>query len=472
MEQTALVSPTMNAPAEAQSGGGIGLRQAIEIVRVYWRRSLIAAGVVMMLAVLVAMSLPRTYTANAIVMVNYEVNDPLGGREYPISLLSSYIATQIDLMQSPRVLIAVVERLHLQNIERYASGYKGDPEGLTAYVADNVAKKLTVTQGTGENQLITIGFSSIDPVEAATVANADVDVYLEQAAAGYAVPASEYVQRYARELDVLKDNVTRTQDELTRFRQQNKMLEDQGSSMNEVALLQSMQQKLSDARSARSAAEARLSSSSASSTDVLNSSLVQTLKSRLASENERMTTMSASLGRRHPDVVQLQTEIDATRHQLDSEIQHYNENAADDVRAARDLEQKLSADVDQERTKVLQMQQLRDQAQNLQLQLESAQTVYKHALEGYDPVIAASTGKYTNVNIISRAIKPTTPNKGKKVKVVGIGLFLALAVGFGGAFGYELLLNRRVRCADDLEIGNGLPVLAEIGTLPGIGFEP
>jgi succinoglycan biosynthesis transport protein ExoP len=43
---------------------------------------------------------------------------------------------------------------------------------------------------------------------------------------------------------------------------------------------------------------------------------------------------------------------------------------------------------------------------------------------------------------------------------------MSLVLGLAAPLGYELLLNRRLRCRDDLERHFGIPVLAQFGPLP------
>lgn len=76
----------------------------------------------------------------------------------------------------------------------------------------------------------------------------------------------------------------------------------------------------------------------------------------------------------------------------------------------------------------------------------------------------ASTGGYTNVSFVSRA---SAPPKAAKPKIKA-ALLLACVIGGGLGLGLPLcweLLNRRVRCRDDVERDLGIPVLIELGPL-------
>jgi uncharacterized protein involved in exopolysaccharide biosynthesis len=180
-----------------------------------------------------------------------------------------------------------------------------------------------------------------------------------------------------------------------------------------------------------------------------------------------MAELRATLGPRHPDIVQLQQQIDSTRHSLQQEIGQYASGNSSDLAQAKQLEDKLAAALDEQRAKVLQVRRMQDEGSRFQIEFDTAQAAYKNALEGYEKVMIASTGQYTNVNITSRA---TPPLKAAKPKFL---INLLMGIVFGGALGIAIpfareLAGRRVRCRDDLERDHGVPVLVEFDSMPAI----
>jgi len=123
---------------------------------------------------------PRTYTASVTLMVNYEVNDPLNGKGLPVGQVGSYIATQVELLQTPEVLLTVVDRLRLTQNRDYTRGYSGDSGTLREWVAKEMSKNLVVAQGQMGSQLIYVTYSASEPAEAAQIANTIAEVYKEQ----------------------------------------------------------------------------------------------------------------------------------------------------------------------------------------------------------------------------------------------------------------------------------------------------
>ena len=155
--------------------------------------------------------------------------------------------------------------------------------------------------------------------------------------------------------------------------------------------------------------------------------------------------------------------MNATRAALMQEMGAYGDSRSTEIVAGRQLEDSLSRAVDERRSKVSTVRQQQDEGAKLLLELESAQAVYKRALDGYDEIMFASDGKRTNASLMSRAVPAVTPTKPRTVKYMLVGTMAAVLIGLLAPFMYELWLNRRVRCRDDLERHFGMPVLAELG---------
>ncbi len=307
---------------------GLSLAQILSIARAYWRLSTLIVLLVASLTALAMTLWPRTYTATATLLVNYEVNDPLNEKELPAGQVGSYIATQVELMQIPEVMLAVVDRLRLTQNKYYVQGYFSDSGTLREWVANKLHKNLTIYQGQQGSQLIYVTYSANEALHAAQVANAVTEAYLA-------------------------------------------------------------------------------------------SSLVRSIKSQLAGQEARLTKLNIAFASRHPDVVELRSQINATRISLAG----ISNSSAMGTGSSSQQDPPL--------------------------------TDYKFP----------SGGHYTNVNFVSRAIAPIKASKPKLLTGFLLGSIAAGVLGFGIPISCELF-NRRVRCRDDLERHHGIPVLVEFGALP------
>jgi protein tyrosine kinase modulator len=106
---------------------------------------------------------------------------------------------------------------------------------------------------------------------------------------------------------------------------------------------------------------------------------------------------------------------------------------------------------------------VQDEGAKLRLELESTQSVYKRALDGYDQIMFASAGDPTNVSFVSRAPIPVEASTPNKPKLLVMGSLFAIFLGLVLPGLHELLFDRRLHCRDDFERHLAVPVLAEFG---------
>jgi uncharacterized protein involved in exopolysaccharide biosynthesis len=462
----ATVPLTLAAIPEAYSHPGLTLRQIWTIVWAYRKATIAIAGAVSALTAVILLLVPRTYEATATIMVDYEVNDPLNSKEFPVGLLSSYMATQMELLRNQELQLAVVDRLQLTKNEKYTAGHSGDAKTLREYVQSVLAKQLSIYQAQYGSQLISVTYAANDPVHAAQVANTVVEVFKEREFTRASSPAMLRARRYTEQMETLKQKVQVAQKQYTDFHRSNALI-DTGEKKADVELnsLSELDEQLANVQNARRGAEARRNIDPDADDQVLSSTLVQTLRTQIGSQEAKLAELRITLGPRHPEILQLQSQLTANRSRLKGEVGRYSSNSAQGLSAARQMERQLQSAIASQREKVLSTSALYDQAAKYRLELEAAQAVYKRALDGYDQVMFASVGNYSNITFANRATVPVKSAKPRRMVYMFLGIMAGCALGLLAPLVYELI-NRRVRCRDDLERDEGVPVLAEFGPLP------
>src|SRR4029077_2822009 len=126
----------------------------------------------------------------------------------------------------------------------------------------------------------------------------------------------------------------------------------------DLALLATLEEHLLEAQNARRAAETRSSGDQSVNDQVLSSTLVQTLKTQLAAQEARLAQFNALYTSRHPDALELQSQVQDTRRSLASAVRSYTANASATLSGAQRLEQSLQRAVAEQRAKVLAKGQL------------------------------------------------------------------------------------------------------------------
>jgi uncharacterized protein involved in exopolysaccharide biosynthesis len=455
------------APANAFASQGLSLQQILSILRAYRLPTLaIVVAISVLMAGLIKL-MPKTYTATTTMMVNPEGNDPLATNPGAATTPTfNYMSTESQLMLSPEVLLPVIDKLNLTQDKNYAAGYTGDGSTLRDWVRENLLRSLDIQLGAFGSQLIQVNASARNPQLAAQIANTLADLYLTQQRERVSGPASERAKRYAMELAELKNKVRIAQDQVTAFRQRTGVTDTTAKNASvEQALLGMLEGKLQDAENVRRMAEVKAASTQNADT-ATGSAGVQSLRALLNTQQTLLAQLRTTYGVQHPKVLELENQIHATQRNLDSELHGVSSANTSELAAAQQLEAKMRAAVEEQRKKVLGVNKLQDEGMKFELELESAQSVYKRALDGYDQIMFASGGHVANISVVSRAVPPQKATKPNKLKLLFLGVMAGIAVGVLTPLIYELLINRRIRCRDDFERDFDLPVLMEFDPIP------
>jgi succinoglycan biosynthesis transport protein ExoP len=441
---------------------GMSLAQAWAIIWAYRKQTIAIAVVATLVTAGVAKLLPKTYVSSATLMVYHESHIS-SAQQDPNDPLETFINTEIQLMQTGDVLLPVVDRLNLTNNSYFTAGFKGDSSALREWVMDNLYKDVKIEQSKLGGQLIYISASAMDPVLAANIANTIADVYLDEEHQRLG-PKSERAKAYAQELAELKHKVSVAQDQVTAFRQRTGLTDSATQTNNvEQDLLASLEGRYQQAQNDRRAAEVAANGDRSANTNVMGSMSIQNLKVQLSTQETQLAQLRTTMGPAHPKVIEAENQVEATRRSLNAEMGTYSNNVSSQLTSARELEGKLAAAVEVQRKKLIDVRKVQDEGTKYTLELDSAQSVYKHALDGYDQIMFAS-GEH-HLTVANRAVPPLKAAKPDKPKMAIMGALVGLFLGLALPFVYEILINRRVRCRDDFERVFGLPVLSEFDAI-------
>jgi uncharacterized protein involved in exopolysaccharide biosynthesis len=443
----------------------ISASQVIAIVRAHWKVSAAIFAFFLLATVAITVLTPKTYSATATLIVNFNSLDPLAAKELAEGGQNSYIPTQIDLMQSDEVLDSVIEHLALTKVPEFTVGSRSDAASLRDWVGARLRKNLDVEQGRGGSQLIYVGASATNAVLAADIANSVAASYLERSQAGAAGPSNERANRYSQELGTLKGKVDDAQSAFSKFRAQSGGVDIDSKGEVDIDVLSALEHRLLDARNALRSSQAKATGKQELTTSMLNSTSVGNLREEGEKLASQMAQLRAEFGPKHPDVIALQSKIDTNKASQASTMSAFSNANSSDMSVTSHEVASLERAVAEQRGKVLRGKMYRDQAAQYQLELESAQNVYKRALDGYDQTRFAASNQNLHVSLASRARPAVRADKPNPLKYLMIGTALGLLLALVVPFALELP-KRRIRVRDDIEREFEIPVLAEFSAIP------
>ncbi|MCY1542537.1 chain length determinant protein EpsF [compost metagenome] len=162
-----------------------------------------------------------------------------------------------------------------------------------------------------------------------------------------------------------------------------------------------------------------------------------------------------------------ESELAELKAQLASETQQITNSINTTYEVNRQRESQLQAALSAQKSRVLLLNQQRDEIRVLRGDIESAQRVFDSvSLRASQSSLESQTSQ-TNIAVLNPAIAPAFPS-GPRVK-----LNIAIAMFLGGLLGVMLALslefaNRRVRSADDLHELRDVILLGSIGPARGM----
>jgi len=443
----------------------MSIQQFLSILRAHWS---VAVGVLLLaLATAGSLSLllPKQYIATATVLAEMKA-DPVAGTDVPVQIMqANYIATQVDVVSSDRVagraaaILGFEHDQSLLNKWQRATGGRGE---FGAWVAEELRRHLQVTPSR-ESNVINIGFEWPVAKQAAVIANAFAQAYIDTNVELKVAPAKQYADWFKQRADALRNEVAARQRLLADFQSDKGILATDERVDIELTRLNQLSTQLGEVQVQREDSQSRQHPRGAADSmpEVLQSPLINSLKTELSAAEERLNGLSDKLGTSHPDYLKAQAEIVGLRQRLGEEtakiVRSLHTNS--DVNVQR--EAALRAALEEQKTRVLEMKHQRDEAAVLERDVQNAQ----RNLDAVDQRLAQtsleSQSQQTTVVMLTPATEPFRHSSPKLRSNLLVAMFLGSVLGAAAALLLEVR-DKRVRSAEDLAQLLDLPLLGNI----------
>ena len=444
----------------------------ISFFRVVWARKtvlLITIALTVLIAVAARLILPLRYEATASVIVDFKQPDTISGpaASAPSSdQMTSYIATQVDVLSSHNVALKVVDDLKLTQDAQLRKRFTDETDGkgdIRDWIAELLLKGLTVTPSRQSN-LIDISYKSTDPESSMILANAFVKAYIQTNLDLQTIPAMQANKWYQSQLTELRSQLIAAQKRLSDYQQSkgivvvDERLDVESSRLNDIG------SQLAAAQDQTYESTSRNRHSADQLADVMNNPVIQSLKTYLASEHAKLDQLSKSVGVNHPDYQRARAEINTLRDQIARETRNAQESVNTSMRVAQQREAALRASLAAQKEKLLALKQNRDAGAVLVQDIANAQKAYDLALQRATETRMTSQASQTDISLLNPAKLPTEPSSKSLAFVIVFALFLGTFLGLALIFIAEFL-DRRIRSETDLTDTLGLPVLVTLNAI-------
>ena len=441
------------------------LQQFLDILRARWRLAAALFLLTLGTAVAASLLLPKKYTASAQVLVDMKSPDPVLGMLLPGQLTPGYMATQVDIVNSQRVALSVVDTLKIaenpQAIEQWRQATDGSGS-IRHYFSDLLLRGLDV-KPSRESSVLSIGYTGLDPRFAALVANAFAQAYVDLSVQLKVEPARQTKGFFDTQTQALRDRLESAQNRLTSYQRDkgivsaDERLDVENTRLAELSSQLVALQALAGEANRRQALarDAVTRGTSADVPEVLSSTLIQALKSELARVDARFEQQGAVLGAQHPDILKLNEERASLVKRIERETAAITGSLGNSFKIQSQREGDLRAALERQRSKVLEIKQVRDELTVLQRDVESAQRAFDAVSQRLSQTSLESQSTQTNVVVLTAASEPRRPSSPKVLVNVALGGFLGTLIAIGAALGLEMR-DRRVRGPQDLKLASGV----------------
>lgn len=451
----------------------------------------LAAALLAGLAVTLLMT-PR-YTASATLEIQREdtglVDIGENNRKTNTADMEFY-QTQFGLLQSKSLAERVAVSLRLAESEAFFDtfdhGEAGDwfEDGRLVPTAPNretrireageiLLKNVTIVPER-LSRLVTIRFSSPDPVLSARVTNAWTQGFIESTIERR-FEASSYARKFLEErLGQLRGRIDEAERRLVGYAAQESIInlptatpaDGGGGRTVERSLvaedLVQLNQELARATADRISAQSRLSARSGAVNEALNNQALTTLRARRAELNAEYARLMVQFEPGYPAAQAIQTQIEQIERAIAREESRIGNTLQDTYQAAQQREAQLQQRVNGLKSGVLDLRKRSINYNILQRDADTNKELYDALLQRYKQIGVAGGVGVNNISVVDKAdvpVAPTSPN-------LPFNLFIALAIGLLAGAGAALALehlDHGLMDPTDVEKSFGIPLL---GTIP------
>lgn len=488
--------------AEAESSPAQTLTSYLDIIRRQFPTIVAIVSACVILALLYLFTAAPQFTSTASMVIDtrkvqlFQQQSVLGD----IAVDSATVETQVEILKSENISLAVIRDLHLIEDPEFTGG----GGGLLGTVVSAVSGLFSDGQASSEFELIRkalerfeknrtikrlgltyvmeIGFTSYDPQKAAKIANSIADAYIvDQLEAKYQATrrASVWLQDRIKEL---RTQASAAQKSVVDFKTANNIVDAGGRLMNEQQLAE-VNSQLIMAHAATAEARARLDRMNdiqkqdvpdANVADALKNDTIVKLRAQYVDMASKESIWSTKYGRDHLAAVNLRNQMAEIKKNIQDELKRIQESYKSEYDIAVTREESIKSSL----ANVVSESQLTNQAQvqlrELESNAQSYQAMYDNFLQRYMESVQQQSFPITEARVISAATTPLKKSYPKSLIVLAGGLLGGLMIAFGAAMAREFTdkVFRTTGQVEDVLGANCIAILPALGTAtaaPGLG---
>jgi succinoglycan biosynthesis transport protein ExoP len=195
--------------------------------------------------------------------------------------------------------------------------------------------------------------------------------------------------------------------------------------------------------------------------EVLNSPLIQDLKTELAMRKSHLAELSQKFKRGNSQYRQAEAQVNSQEQEIKSATQMVLNSIDSAVASSKKRDEMLTKALAEQKAKVMDLKKKHDQITVYNREVENAQRAYDDVMHRAVQTHMESEMSQTNISILNPAFPPLKHTRPKVLLNMILSVFLGSMLGVGSALLAELR-DRRVRSVFDISETLAIPVFAVV----------
>jgi succinoglycan biosynthesis transport protein ExoP len=415
----------------------------------------------MSLGVLYLLITPPSYTALATMIIDTK-RTPIFQNTSPVSdiaIESAIVASQVEILKSEKIALAVVTELQLWNDPEFAGpgqGLTGTANGIISNVMGNetpqdqeartrraveafqnrlVARRVMMTN------VLEINFRSYNPERAIQIANTIASAYINDQLETRSQSAKQTSMWLQERLKELREQALNAERAVVEFKNDNNMVDAAGRRIYEQQLTE-LNTQLIVARNRVSEAQARLDRvdaitqsgiPDATVTDTLNNAVITRLRQQYLDLANREAEWSIRYGADHNAVKNLQSQMREIRNSISDELRRIAETYKSELEIAKQREEAVQSQLAQVVVQAQEASHAQVRLGELESGAKTARLLYDNMLQRYMESIQQQSFPVSEARLITRASGPLKRSHPLPLPILaattGGGIMLGLLIG-------------------------------------------
>jgi len=469
-------------------------RSAVRYERTIW----ISVLIFLALAIGYLVITPREYLAVAEMVIDPRKSEDVvptrsSGPQVDSPVDASVVESEGSILQSENVARAVIKKLDLVNSPTFAN-----PGGIVPLISSMIMpvvhlfvapkpdteyerwratvegfqKRLTVKRE-GVTYVFDISFLSPDPQEAANVANAVADAYVEDLIGAKFAARARATSWMQDRLKALSEQATNAEAAVAAFKRDHSIVSTGGRLMDEQQVAE-LQSQLTLVRAAKANAKAKVDrieevlqtgKLDLSVTDAVTNPVIINQRDNYVDLSKRANDLETRLGPNHEALRRVHADMDQVKASIFDELKRIGEGYKSDLKIASDQEAGINADLDKAINQSADTTAAQVQLAQLESDAQAYRALYDTFLQRFSEVVQEQSSPATESRLVTEASAPLKKSKPKTILTLAGAMLVGGLVGFGVGWMREKT-NRGLRSPDQVEFGAGAPLLASIPKAP------